>query len=64
MKKVNAIPAVVTLTAGILACLICIYKRYPTQEALLTLLAVLVIFYFLGGIARGIIYRIVKKVQE
>ena len=47
MKKINAIPAVVTLTAGIIACLICIYKRYPTQEALLTLLLVLVIFYFL-----------------
>lgn len=64
MRKVNAIPAVVMLTAGVITCLISIKKRYAALDTLLILLAVLVLFYILGMIARSIIFNIVKKVEE
>ncbi len=64
MKKVNAIPAVVMLTAGIITCFISIRKHYPALDTLVKLLAVLILFYLLGSIAKGIISRIIKKVQE
>lgn len=64
MRKVNAIPAVVMLTAGMITCLISIKKRYAALDTLVILLAVLVLFYILGIIARSIIFNIVKKVEE
>ena len=64
MRKIRAIPAIVTLTAGVITCLVSIFRRYPVQESLVRLLAVLVIFYLLGSIAGGVVIRIVKKVKE
>lgn len=64
MKKVNAIPAVVMLTAGIITCLICMKERYAVLDTLLILLAVLVLFDILGMIARSIISNIVRKAEE
>ena len=64
MKKVKAIPAIVMLVAGVITCLFSMKKmRYAALDSLIMLLAVLVIFYLIGSIARMIISSILKKVK-
>lgn len=64
MKRVNVIPAVVMMIAGLIACIVAIKKQYDPNKALLMILIVLVLFYLLGLIAKMIIGSIIKSVEQ
>lgn len=59
--KVNYIPAVVTLIAGAVTCIYTIIKDWDTIRALATLLAVLVIFYIIGQLAKKVIVMVIDS---
>lgn len=59
--KVNYIPAVVTLLAGAVTCIYTIIKDWDTLRALATLLAVLVIFYIIGQLAKKVIVMVMDS---
>lgn len=59
--KVNYIPAVVTLIAGAVTCIYTIIKDWDTIRALATLLAVLVIFYIIGQLAKKVIVMVMDS---
>lgn len=46
------------LTAGLITCVIAILKRFDTTYALTVLLAVLIIFYLIGLIARTVLTKV------
>lgn len=56
--KTEYIPKIVTLLAGAIVCIISIVKQMDTTYSLAVLLAVLVIFYIIGCIARRIIENV------
>ena len=51
------IPALITLIAGAITCIIDIYKKSGIIPSLIRLLVVLIIFYILGLIARLVILK-------
>lgn len=53
--KTKAIPALLTLTAGLITCLMNIYNHVDLMEFVKSLLIVLLIFYFLGSIIKLIL---------
>lgn len=55
------IPAVVTLVAGLITSVICLLQKKDQLESLMTLLAVLLIFYIIGIIAKVLIVRTLKE---
>lgn len=63
MKKKN-LPAVITLSAGAIACITCIVKKYPILDTLITVLITLIIFYFVGLIASKYITKINKAAND
>lgn len=53
--RLRYIPAVITLSAGTITCIISIVKQDEILSSLKILLIVLIIFYIIGCIARNII---------
>lgn len=56
--KTEYIPKITTLLAGAIVCIISIVKQMDTTYSLAVLLAVLVVFYIIGCIARRIIENV------
>ncbi len=56
--KTEYIPKIITLLAGAIVCIISIIKDMDTTYSLGILLAVLIIFYIVGCIARRIIENV------
>lgn len=56
--KTEYLPKIVTLLAGAIVCIISIVKQMDTTYSLAILLAVLIIFYIVGCIARRIIENV------
>lgn len=52
MRKTRYIPPLVTLSGGAIAIVITTWKRYELQYKLIVVLAVLLIFFFLGSLVR------------
>lgn len=59
--KTEFIPKFVTLLAGAIVCIISIVKHMDTTYSLEILLAVLIIFYFIGSLARWIIEKVMSS---
>ena len=59
--KEKFIPLVTMLSAGLVTCLICIFKPMDTIPSLIALLITLIVFYILGSIAKKIIKKQVDK---
>lgn len=57
--RTRYIPSIVMLLAGTITCAFCLVKSYSVVTTLEILLAVLVIFYVIGLIARNLINRII-----
>lgn len=55
MKKFRNIPALVTLLAGFVACVMMIWKKYALVDFLWILVAVMVGFYIIGILIRLIL---------
>ena len=51
------LPALITLLAGAITCIIDIYRKAPLIPSLIRLLLVIIIFYILGLIAKAIIKK-------
>ena len=68
--KTEYIPKVITLLAGAVVCIVSIVRHMDTTDSHAILLAALIIFYFIGCLARHIIERVmvsnrfVKKVTD
>lgn len=62
--RVRYIPAVITLIAGTITSIISIIWQYHIIDSLILLLAVLIIFYIIGNIARNIIVYAMGMVTE
>lgn len=62
--KTKTIPAIVMLAAGFITCVAGIVTHMETLRFLKILLAVLVIFYVLGGIVKLIIDSNFKEMKE
>lgn len=59
--KEKMIPLVTMLTAGAVTCLVCILKKYETLYSLKLLLAVLIVFYVIGRIAKKLLDRVTAQ---
>lgn len=55
------IPAVVTLVAGLITSVICLLQKKDQLESLQILLAVLLVFYIIGVIAKVLIVRTLRE---
>ena len=66
MERTKYIPSIISLSGGLLACIITMINPYETYEMFLIILAALIVFYIVGAIARMIINKIlfVTKVEE
>ena len=51
----NSIPLVLMLVAGAITCIFTFVNDYPIWEKLLSLLIVLLVFYFLGSLLRWVL---------
>lgn len=56
--KTEYIPKVITLLAGAIVCIVSIVKHMDTTYSLEILLAVLIVFYLIGCLARLIIEKV------
>lgn len=54
------IPALITLIAGAITCIFDIFRKADLLPSLIRLLVVIIIFYFLGLIARAIIRKVLE----
>lgn len=61
MKKFRNIPALVTLLAGFVACVMMIWKKYALVDFLWILVAVMVGFYVIGILVRLILNIVFKS---
>lgn len=64
MKKRNLIPLLIMLLAGLISSLISIKNRYDVTRSLLVIFVAMLIFYFVGLIARSIVNSNVKQMEE
>ena len=66
MERTKYIPSIISLSGGLLACIITMINPYKTYEMFLIILAALIVFYIVGAIARIIINKVlfVTKVDE
>ena len=53
--KTKPIPAIVMMTAGLITCFLCIGNQVSTSDFLKRLLLVLILFYILGIILKGVL---------
>jgi len=58
------IPPIITLSAAILACVICILRDASLYTTLKIVLLVMIIFYIIGRIAQKILVKIDKDAEE
>lgn len=59
--KTEYIPKVITLLAGAVVCIVSIVRHMDTTYSLEILLAVLIVFYVIGCIARRIIEKVMTS---
>ena len=65
MKKFRNIPAIITLLAGFITCVIMIICQYTIVSFLWILVLVMVVFYALGTMVRVILNRFfAEKIEE
>lgn len=66
MERTKYIPSIISLSGGLLACIITMINPYETYEMFLIILVALIVFYIVGAIARMIINKIlfITKVEE
>ena len=66
MERTKYIPSIISLSGGLLACIITMINPYETYEMFLIILAALIVFYIVGAIARKIINKVlfVTKVDD
>lgn len=65
MKKFRNIPAIITLLAGFITCVIMIICQYTIVSFLWILVLVMVVFYALGTLVRVILNRFfAEKIEE
>ena len=62
--KVKCVPAIVTLSAGLVNCIVSIYYHLDTYTYLKQLLFVLILFYFVGCILQWILDFGIKKMAD
>lgn len=62
--RTRYIPAGVMLLAGAVTCIISIVKKEDGVKSLITLLAVLILFYIIGLIAKYFVEKILKDFKE
>lgn len=62
--KARWIPALVTLSAGFVTSIVLIVNRYSNTEAMAILLAVMVVFYVIGLIIKGVAMKFLIVVEE
>ena len=62
--KTNNVPALVMLSAGLVDCVIAIKMEQPLWPFTRQLLLVLIIFYILGSIIRGILDRSFRDMDD
>ncbi len=58
------IPPFITLTAAMIACVICIMRRASLYTTLKIVLLVMVIFYIIGRIAQKVLVKIDNDAEE
>ena len=65
-EKTKFIPALMSLTAALITCTVTILNKYEALEAMLTIFAVLVIFYVLGLIIKFWVEKnfIIEETEE
>lgn len=57
MERTKYIPSIVSLTGGLMACIVTMINPYETYEIFLIVLAALIVFYIVGAIVRKIINK-------
>lgn len=57
MERTKYIPSIISLTGGLIACIVTMINPYKTHEIFLFVLAALIVFYIVGTIARKIINK-------
>lgn len=62
--KVKCVPAIVTLSAGLVNCIVSIYYHLDTYTYLKQLLLVLILFYFIGCILQWILDFGINKMAD
>ena len=58
MERTKYIPSIISLSGGLIACIITMINPYETYEIFLIVLMALIVFYIVGAIARKIINKI------
>ena len=58
MERTKYIPSIISLSGGLIACIITMINPYDTYEIFLIVLMALIVFYIVGAIARKIINKI------
>lgn len=58
------IPPLITLSAAMIACVICILRRAPLYNTLLIVLIVLIVFYIIGRIVQKVVVKINTDAEE
>lgn len=58
MERTRYIPSIVSLTGGLIACIVTMLNTYKAYEMFLLILAALIVFYIVGAIARKIINKV------
>lgn len=62
--KVKCVPAIVTLSAGLVDCIVSIHYHLDTYTYLKQLLLVLILFYFIGCILQWILDFGINKMAD
>jgi len=64
MQEGRNIPPLITLTAAMVVCVFCIYKRVQLFTMLKWVLLVMILFYIIGRIVQKIVTKINKDAEE
>ncbi|MBQ3105374.1 MAG: hypothetical protein IJC59_05890 [Lachnospiraceae bacterium] len=62
--KLKLLPPIVMLLAGSITAILTYYFKYEIKAALIILLSVLLVFYFIGSIFAGIVFSFNKAIWE
>ena len=62
--KEKCVPAIVTLSAGLVNCIVSIYYHLDTYTYLKQLLLVLILFYFIGCILQWVLDFGINKMED
>lgn len=58
MQRTKYIPSIVSLTGGLIACVVTMINPYETYEIFLIVLAALIVFYIAGSMMRYVFNKI------